>query len=104
MSPRAPVNFLKSPLPIILFVIILLFAFSPFSLSFSQALAATYYVDTTNGNDGNNGLSEATPWKTIAKVNTSKFNPEVRRLENKPSPFLDCKMHSMNQHFQSSIL
>lgn len=29
---------------------------------------ATYYVSPT-GDDGNNGLSEATPWRTLAKVN-----------------------------------
>ena len=75
MSPRVPVNFLKSPLPIILFIIILFFAFSSFLPSLSQALAATYYVDATNGNDSNNGLLPATPWKTIAKVNASRFNP-----------------------------
>jgi hypothetical protein len=32
-------------------------------------------VDGTNGNDGNSGLSPSTPWKTIAKVNASNFNP-----------------------------
>lgn len=37
--------------------------------------AATYYVDATNGNDGYKGLSETFPWKTIAKVNSSRFQP-----------------------------
>lgn len=37
--------------------------------------AASYYVDATNGNDADNGLSQSAPWKTIAKVNSSKFNP-----------------------------
>jgi hypothetical protein len=41
----------------------------------SEAWPATYYVDATNGNDANTGLSEATPWKSIAKVNASTFNP-----------------------------
>jgi hypothetical protein len=41
----------------------------------SEARAATYYVDATNGNDLNSGTSELTPWKTIAKVNSSNFNP-----------------------------
>jgi hypothetical protein len=41
----------------------------------SDALSATYYVDATNGKDTNNGTSELTPWKTIAKVNSSNFNP-----------------------------
>jgi hypothetical protein len=41
---------------------------------------ATYYVDATNGNDANTGLSEVTPWKTIAKVNASRFYPGNRIL------------------------
>jgi hypothetical protein len=47
---------------------------TPFPI-ISEAWAATYCVDATNGNDTNNGLSEATPWKTIAKTNASVFNP-----------------------------
>jgi len=34
-----------------------------------------YYVDVTNGNDLNDGLSPATAWKTISKVNNSSFSP-----------------------------
>lgn len=41
----------------------------------SNAWTATYYVNATNGNDANNGTSQPTPWKTIAKVNASNFNP-----------------------------
>ncbi len=41
----------------------------------SAAWAATYYVDATGGNDSNSGLSTSTAWKTIAKVNASKFSP-----------------------------
>lgn len=37
--------------------------------------AATYYVNAINGNDSRTGLSEITAWKTIAKVNASRFNP-----------------------------
>ncbi len=36
------------------------------------AMAATYY-SSTSGNDANNGLSEATPWQTINKVNSVEF-------------------------------
>ncbi|MBK7253964.1 MAG: right-handed parallel beta-helix repeat-containing protein [Ignavibacteria bacterium] len=38
--------------------------------------SANYYV-ASNGNDGNNGLSSSSPWKTISKVNSSMstFNP-----------------------------
>ena len=35
--------------------------------------AATYYVDMVGGNDGNDGLTQATAWKTVAKVNGSSF-------------------------------
>ena len=46
-------------------------------LSCSPLWATTYYVDNcvTVGNDLNNGTSPSTPWLTINKVNTSKFNP-----------------------------
>jgi hypothetical protein len=57
MFSRSLVNFLKSPLPIILFFSILSFALSPFSLIHSKAFAATYYVDATKGNDSNTGIS-----------------------------------------------
>ncbi|HVO79964.1 MAG TPA: right-handed parallel beta-helix repeat-containing protein [Terriglobales bacterium] len=38
-----------------------------------MASAATYYVDATGGDDTKDGLSPATAWKTIAKVNGSSF-------------------------------
>ena len=42
----------------------------------SQIFAGTiYYVDATNGNDFNYGLSEATSWQSISKVNRSLFFP-----------------------------
>lgn len=37
--------------------------------------SAIYYVDAANGNDTNDGLSPEFPWKTISKVNYSRFNP-----------------------------
>ncbi len=39
----------------------------------ASAFAATYYVDSAAGNDGNNGTSSATPWKNISKVNATTF-------------------------------
>lgn len=44
-------------------------------LSALPVCAAAYYVDATNGNDNNDGLSPSTAWKTIAKVNESHFLP-----------------------------
>ena len=41
----------------------------------SVASSTTYYVDSVNGNDSNPGTSATAPWKTIAKVNASSFNP-----------------------------
>ncbi len=35
----------------------------------------TFYVDATNGNDANPGNSSLSPWKTLAKVGSSKFMP-----------------------------
>lgn len=39
-----------------------------------------YYVDATNGNDANNGLSPNHAWQTIAKVVGETFNPGDRIL------------------------
>lgn len=39
------------------------------------AIATTYYVDATNGNDSNNGFTPGTAWKTTSKVSGSSFNP-----------------------------
>jgi len=49
-------------------------------LIISDAWSATYYVDATIGNDSNNPTSQLTPWKTIAKVNASRFQPEDQIL------------------------
>jgi hypothetical protein len=47
-----------------------------FLLAFAPALyAATYYVDATLGKDTNDRLLQTTAWKTIAKVNVSRFSP-----------------------------
>src|SRR3954470_16201969 len=39
-----------------------------------SAWAATFYVDATGGLDTNDGLSQATAWKTVAKVNGATFS------------------------------
>jgi uncharacterized repeat protein (TIGR02059 family) len=46
------------------------------------ASATTYYV-SSSGNDSNNGTSASTPWKTIAKINSSSFSPGDQILSNK---------------------
>ena len=57
------------------FFLLSLFAILIVLVMFSPSWATTYYVDATNGLDKNNGLSEATAWKTIGRVNASRFNP-----------------------------
>ncbi|MEA5112592.1 MAG: right-handed parallel beta-helix repeat-containing protein [Geobacteraceae bacterium] len=44
-------------------------------ISPAKSLAQTYYVDATDGNDSNSGFSSSRSWKTISKVNGSKFQP-----------------------------
>jgi len=36
---------------------------------------ATYYVDKTTGDDGDDGLSEGNAWETLGKVNGETFSP-----------------------------
>ena len=61
--------------------LLLSFLFSLFSVK--SLYAATYYVDAMSGTDANDGLSQGTAWKTIAKVNTSRFVPGDSILFNK---------------------
>lgn len=35
---------------------------------------SNFYVDSENGNDANNGISEQTPWKSLEKVNATTFS------------------------------
>ena len=46
----------------------------------SDLNSAIFYIDSLNGNDSNNGNSEAQAWKTISKINNSTFNPGDRIL------------------------
>ena len=45
--------------------------------------ATTYYVDATNGKDTNSGFSASAAWKTITKVNESRFVPGDQILFNR---------------------
>jgi hypothetical protein len=37
--------------------------------------AATYHVDSTGGNDAHDGLTSATAWQTLTRVNAHEFQP-----------------------------
>src|SRR3954469_8771778 len=52
-----------------------LLATMAFALCAGTAWGATFYVDATGGVDSNDGFSQATAWKTVAKVNGSTFSP-----------------------------
>jgi parallel beta-helix repeat protein len=41
----------------------------------SAPVPQTYYVDSVNGSDANNGTSVSTAWQTVAKVNATALNP-----------------------------
>jgi hypothetical protein len=41
------------------------------TLQFAFANSTQYYVSSTSGSDANDGLSVATAWQTIAKVNAT---------------------------------
>lgn len=40
-----------------------------------HAAGTTYYVDSAAGNDANAGTDPGSPWKTLAKVNSTVFQP-----------------------------
>lgn len=51
-----------------------------FLFAFKAQAQTIYYVSSSDGNDSDNGLSEANAWLTVAKVNASSFAPgdEIR--------------------------
>ena len=50
--------------------------------------AATYYVDSAKGDDGNSGTAAGRPWKSLAKVNATEFRPGDRILFKSGSAWL----------------
>jgi len=56
-------------------IIFLLVFIGIFFIFLKSTQAATYYIDATNGNDTNNGLSSTIAWRTIAKINSQTFSP-----------------------------
>lgn len=54
--------------------ILLLFPIIIF-LTLISSQSATYHVDSINGNDINNGITQTTAWKTLGKINSITFQP-----------------------------
>ena len=46
----------------------------------SAPVGRTYYVDSSTGSDGKDGLSPATAWRTLAPANAREFTPGDRLL------------------------
>ncbi len=53
----------------------LLFIFIIFVSGVTVEATSIYYVNATDGNDLNDGLSETTAWRTLNKVNNLSFSP-----------------------------
>lgn len=51
-----------------------------------------YYIDASNGDDQNDGLSPQTAWKTISKVNASVFEPGEYILFKRDEVWSDIKL------------
>ena len=49
-------------------------------LAATPAFATTYYLDSTRGNDSGLGTTESAPWKSLAKISTTNFQPGDRIL------------------------
>ena len=62
-----------SYLMIIILPILLIACGSDGELQLAQG--ATYYVDATGGNDSNTGSAADNAWKSMSKINSSKFLP-----------------------------
>lgn len=64
---------LKKCLMFICILVFLMGAMLPVNLV--NASGTTYYVDSVNGDDNNNGTGQSTAWKTLNKVNQTTFQP-----------------------------
>lgn len=65
--------------------------------------AEVYYVNSKDGNDNNSGLSPNLAWKTIAKVNNSKFNPGDEILFKRNSIWREELVISSNGELNKAI-
>ena len=57
------------------------------TVSFAAVAAATYYVDSENGDDSHSGASQAEAWKSLTPVNAHVFQPGDQLLFKAGSRF-----------------
>ena len=56
----------------------------------------TYFVSSINGSDSNDGLSPATSFETLGKINDIKLMPGDKVLLEKDSVFSNQYLHIKN--------
>ncbi len=57
-----------------------------------KAEAATYYVDSRDGNDTNSGRDQSSPWRTLARVDRQVFRAGDRLLLKRGSEWLNASI------------
>ncbi len=70
----------------IIFAVIMVFTALPIG-SFAEGAGTTYYVDSLNGNDSNNGTSPEKAWKTLTHASNHTYSPGDEILLKKGSVF-----------------
>lgn len=65
------------PLARLLVITMILGCLSGFKVETTEAqgVGISYYIDSINGDDANDGRSEGSPWRSIDKVNATVFQP-----------------------------
>lgn len=70
----------------LIMALIMIFAALPIT-SFAEDIGNTYYVDSTDGNDTNDGTSPEKAWKTLAHASNRNYAPGDKILLKKGSYF-----------------
>lgn len=78
---RFPLSKVPSSVLVVVFVLVFLM---PAGVSYGRSLlemeGVTYYVDCAYGNDGNNGTSTSSAWKSLNKANNANLDPGDKLL------------------------
>jgi|GEM_PF-2494029 S-layer homology domain. len=87
---------------VLVIVLSLFSAIVPPSVFASAAAGTTYYVDSEGGDDSSDGLSEETPWKSLAKVSATTFQPGDRILLKAGSEWTGEQLHPLGSGVEGS--
>ncbi len=61
-------------------------------LSQAQSVPPTFFVDALDGDDSRSGMSPSSAWRTIEKVNASRFEPGTKILFKRGQTFNDAPL------------